>query len=73
MMGETELFGLYLNAELITSLLALVLTWVLHRLLVWRGFHRHIWHLALFETALFFIVWGGILAVIKHSLPGSTP
>jgi len=73
MMGETELFGVYLNAELITSLLALILTWGLHRLLVWRGLHRHIWHLALFETALFFIAWGAVLAIVTPTLPGTTP
>jgi protein AaeX len=72
MMGETELFGVYLNAELMTSMLALIFTWAFHRLLVWLGFHRHIWHLALFETALFFIVWGAVLVAIKHTLPGAT-
>ncbi|MDD3610477.1 MAG: DUF1656 domain-containing protein [Halothiobacillaceae bacterium] len=72
MMGETELFGVYLNAELVTCCWALLLTWAVHRLLVWLGAHRHIWHLALFETALFFIVWGAVLVVIKNTLPGAT-
>jgi protein AaeX len=71
MMGEAELFGVYFNAELITSLLALVVTYLIHRLLVRIGVHRHIWHLALFETALFFIVWGGVILVIQHLQPGT--
>lgn len=71
MMGETELFGVYLNAELVTSLVALVLTYGLHRLLTKLGAHRYIWHLALFETALFFIAWGFVLVVIKYTLPGA--
>jgi len=72
MMGEAELFGVYLNAKLITSLLALVVTFLIHRLLVRLGLHRHIWHIALFQTALFFIVWGAVIVAIQHLQPGTT-
>ena len=61
MISETELFGIYLNSELITSLIALILTFAVHRLLVLLGLHRHIWHQALFETALFLILWDVVL------------
>ena len=61
MMGETEIFGIYLNSELITSLIALILTFAAHRLLVLLGLHRRIWHQALFDTSLFVIIWGVVL------------
>ncbi len=60
-MGETEFFGIYLNSELVTSLVALILTFVVHRLLVLSGLHRRVWHQALFDTALFIILWGVVL------------
>ena len=61
MIGETEIFGIYLNSELITSLIALILTFAVHRLLVLLGLHRRVWHQALFDTALFVILWAVVL------------
>jgi hypothetical protein len=61
MMGETEILGVYLNSELITSLIALILTFAVHRLLVLVGLNRWFWHQALFETALFVTLWGVVL------------
>jgi hypothetical protein len=63
MIADTEIFGVLLNVELITSVLALVLTFALHRMLVFFGLHRRIWHPALFETSLFVILWGAITYV----------
>lgn len=68
MMGEYELFGVYLNAELTTSMLALGLTYGLHRVLVMLGLHRRVWHRPLFETALFVIVWSLVLAAYTSSI-----
>lgn len=60
-MSDTEIFGVYLNSEFVTSVIALLLTFALHRILVACGLSRHMWHQALFETALFLIVWGVVL------------
>lgn len=69
MMGETEVLGVYLNSELITSLIALILTFVVHRILMFFSFYRHVWHRALFETALFVILWGVVLSFFTYSFP----
>ena len=61
MTAEIELFGVFLNVELITSVIALALTFAVHRVLGWLGLYRLIWHPALFETALFVILWGVLL------------
>lgn len=58
MIGEVEIFGVFLRSELVTSAAALALTFVLEQLLIWSGLYRHLWHQALFEVALFVIVWG---------------
>lgn len=64
MIGETEVFGIYLSSELVSSMAALALTVVLHRILVHTGLYRRVWHQALFESALFLIVWGAIVILV---------
>lgn len=68
MMGESAFFGVYLHAELVTGAIALALTWGVHRVLVFFGLSRHIWHRPLFETALFLILWSVVLMIPPFSL-----
>lgn len=65
-MGESEFFGVYLNAELVTSAIALVLNFLLHRILLRIGVHRRLWHPAVFETASFIVLWGVVLAFSRN-------
>ncbi len=67
-MSDIELFGVYVNSEFVTSLLALILTFALHRILVFFGLNRRVWHQALFETAAFVIVWGLMLDFSTSSI-----
>ena len=67
-MSETEILGVYVNSEFITSFLALILTIALHRILVVFGLNRRVWHQALFETAVFVIVWGLVLDFSTSSI-----
>ena len=68
MKGGAEIFGIYLSSELITSFCALLLTFAVHRLLVLLGLHRHIWHQALFDTALYLILWAVVLNYSNASM-----
>ena len=43
------------------------MTFALHQLFVRLGVYRHVWHPALFETALFVILWAAIV------LPAESP
>lgn len=63
MSPEIDLFGVYLTSVLVTGASALVLTFGLNRLLAALGVYRHVWHRALFETALFVIVWALVLTL----------
>ena len=67
-MSDTELFGVYLNSEFITSIIALILTFALHRIVVLFGLNRRVWHQALFETALFVIIWGVVLFFLTPTI-----
>jgi protein-S-isoprenylcysteine O-methyltransferase Ste14 len=55
MIGEANLWGLYLPWILLLSLGALPVTWGLHRLLARTGFYRWVWHPALFDMALYLL------------------
>ena len=68
MMGENDIFGVYLNAELVTSMIALVLTFGVHRVLVFFGLHRRVWHRPLFETALFIILWSVVMTFYTSTI-----
>jgi hypothetical protein len=63
MIGEIDLDGVFLSAVLISALIALALAFVLRRLLAFLGAYRLIWHPALFDTALFVILWAAVVAL----------
>jgi hypothetical protein len=67
MTAELSLHGLYVPTLLLLALAALLCTRVLGRLLLRLGFYRLVWHPALFEFALFFILLGSFsLFVTNH-------
>jgi hypothetical protein len=68
MTGEWNIGGVFISAVLISALIALGLAFVLRRLLAFLGAYRLIWHPALFDTALFVILWAAVVALpLRHS------
>jgi hypothetical protein len=61
MTGEVSVGGVFLSSVLVTALAALALSFVLRRLLGWAGAYRFVWHPALFDAALFVILWGIVI------------
>lgn len=66
MKGEMYLFGVFLNSELVTSVIGLVLAFLVFRVLVFFGVDKYIWHHALFEASLFIVCWGVSIFVINN-------
>jgi hypothetical protein len=62
MIGESDLGGVFISAALVSALIALVISFVLRRLLALAGAYRFVWHPALFDTALFVILWAAVVA-----------
>lgn len=56
MIGEANLFGLYLPWLLVLAAVALPLAWALRRLLAATGAYRWVWHPALFDLAVYLLV-----------------
>ena len=63
MTGEFNLGGVFISSVLVSALIAMAATFVIRRLLVLTGAYRLIWHSALFDTALFVILWAGVIAL----------
>lgn len=63
MIGELDLYGVFLSPLLGLGVAALVIQFLLRRLLDRLGLYRWVWHRALFDTALYVLVLGGLRAV----------
>lgn len=61
MTGEFNIGGVFVSSVLVSALIALVLTLGLRRLMVWVGGYRLVWHPALFDVALFVILWALVI------------
>ena len=60
MIGEANFYGLYMPWLLPLALLALLILRGVQRLLATAGVYRHVWHPALFDTALYILVLYGV-------------
>lgn len=63
MIGELDVQGVFLSSVLITALIAFAAAFVLRRVLRAIGAYRFVWHPALFDTALFVILWAAVTAL----------
>lgn len=60
MLAELNLFGIFINAGLVSAVLSGALLLPLRKLLTIAGAYRLVWHPALVDLALFTLLWGGI-------------
>jgi len=58
MISEVNLFGIFVNAGLVSAATAALLLAALRRLLTAVGAYRWLWHPALADVALFVLLWG---------------
>lgn len=63
MIAELNIFGVFINAGLIAALLAGFLLFALRKLLTAAGAYRLAWHAALFDLAMFVLLWGLMVVV----------
>jgi len=63
MIGEFAIDGVFLSSVLVSAVIALAAAFVLRRVLSRAGAYRFVWHPALFDTALFVILWAVVVTV----------
>jgi Protein of unknown function (DUF1656) len=68
MIGEIDVYGVFVPSLLVCVAAALPLTAGLRRLLRWSGFYRLVWHRPLFDLALLVIVVGAVVAVFAREV-----
>ena len=69
MIGEFDIYGVYVPAFAIYAAIALLLQIAIIRLLDARGFYRLVWHRALVDLAIYVILLGVVTAAGASILP----
>jgi len=72
-MLETNIGGVYVPAALVWAGAAFVLAILVERFFGWMGIYRLVWHRALFDLAVFVILWGAIFAGAYHMAFADAP
>jgi hypothetical protein len=68
MIGELNIDGVFIAPLAVWSLVAFGVKLVLRQVLMRLGLYRMVWHPALFDTALFVILWA-LVAALSAQLP----
>jgi hypothetical protein len=63
MIGEIDLYGVFVSPLLIWVVIALPLTALLRRLLARVGLYRFVWHRPLFDLALLVVMVGAVVSL----------
>jgi hypothetical protein len=63
MKGEFDLAGVYLSTVVATAVMAFAAQWLLRKLIGRFALYHHVWHPALFDAALFIVLWAAITAL----------
>lgn len=66
MIGEIDIYGVFIPPLLVWIVASLAFTAVLRRLLRWLGFYWLVWHRPLFDFALLVIVLGAVVAATRR-------
>lgn len=62
MIGEFSIAGVFLSPVLVSAVIALAVSVVVRRVIALAGLYRIVWRPALFDAALFIIVWAAVAA-----------
>jgi len=68
MIGEIDIYGVFIPSLLVLMLIAFALTGCLRFVLARLGVYKVVWHRSLFNFALYVIVLGATVALTHHWL-----
>ena len=60
MIGELDLNGIFLSPALVSAVLAFLAFMAVRRVMVGLRVYRIVWHAALFDGAVFVILWAAV-------------
>jgi hypothetical protein len=67
MIGEIDIYGVFLPAVLVLMLVSYLLYLGITRVFARVGLYRFVWHRSIFDLAIYVIVLG-ILVIVSHRL-----
>jgi len=67
MIGEVDIYGVFLPAALVLMLVAYLFCLVITRVFARVGLYRFVWHRSIFDLAIYVIVLG-IVVIVSHRL-----
>jgi len=65
MIEEIDLYGVFLPSLIVWMIVAFPVTLLVRRALAAAGVYNHVWHRPLFDTALFVVVLGAVVAIAR--------
>ncbi|SAL20493.1 Protein of unknown function [Burkholderia sp. D7] len=67
MIGEIDIYGVYLPAVLVLMLVSYLFCLIVTRVFARVGLYRFVWHRSIFDLAIYVIVLG-IVVIVSHRL-----
>ncbi|OXC79942.1 DUF1656 domain-containing protein [Caballeronia sordidicola] len=67
MIGEVDIYGVFLPAVLVLMLVSYLFCLVVTRVFARVGLYRFVWHRSIFDLAIYVIVLG-IVVIVSHRL-----
>lgn len=67
MIGEVDVFGVFVPAVLVLMFVAYVIGLVIRTVLTRTGFYRLVWHRAIFDLGIYVLVLG-LVVLVSHRL-----
>ena len=67
MIGEIDVFGVFVPAVLVLMLIAYLINLVIRGVLARVGFYRLVWHRSIFDLGVYVLVLG-LVVVVSHKL-----
>ena len=65
MIGEIDIFGVFVPAVLVLMLVAYLLNLAIRTVLTRVGFYRFVWHRSIFDLGIYVLVLGAVV-VLSH-------
>jgi uncharacterized protein DUF1656 len=67
MIGEIDIFGVFVPSILVLMLIAYLINLVIRTVLDRAGFYRLVWHRSIFDLGIYVLVLG-LVVVVSHRL-----
>jgi hypothetical protein len=65
MIGEIDIFGVFVPAVLVLMLIAYLVNLAIRTILARTGFYRFVWHRSIFDLGIYVLVLGAVV-VLSH-------